>query len=245
MITHIRVKNFKSWEDSTKVELAPLTGFFGTNSSGKSSLLQMLLLLKQTAEHPDSEEVIFFGDENSRVNLGDFHEVIHGHKEEELLELEFGCKLLEPSTITSLQAIDQYRQQYDYAPIDIDRFTFHTAIKDMSIDCFFYIVGPEATDKIKWENGNLYYGNRHAASMSTSGTNCYGHRIGLTDGFLSLLSSAFEKLFNHVYPLGPTRIRPKRSYHWAGTNPNSVGQTGEDMIASLLNRARRSTNNSL
>ena len=42
MITHIRVKNFKSWEDSGEVKLAPLTGFFGTNSSGKSSLLQML-----------------------------------------------------------------------------------------------------------------------------------------------------------------------------------------------------------
>ena len=59
MITHIRMKNFKSWADSGKVELAPLTGFFGTNSSGKSSLLQMLLLLKQTMEHKDAEEVIF------------------------------------------------------------------------------------------------------------------------------------------------------------------------------------------
>ena len=62
MITHIRMKNFKSWQDSKRVELAPLTGFFGTNSSGKSSLLQMLLLLKQTI---GSDEVLFFGDENS------------------------------------------------------------------------------------------------------------------------------------------------------------------------------------
>ena len=60
MITHIRMKNFKSWSDSGEVKLAPLTGFFGTNSSGKSSLLQMLLLLKQTVGR---EEVIFFGDD--------------------------------------------------------------------------------------------------------------------------------------------------------------------------------------
>ena len=46
MITHIRMKNFKLWKNSGEVKLAPLTGFFGTNSSGKSSLLQMLLLLK-------------------------------------------------------------------------------------------------------------------------------------------------------------------------------------------------------
>ena len=81
MITHIRMKNFKSWEDSGEVKLAPLTGFFGTNSSGKSSLLQMLLLLKQTIGR---DEVIFFGDENSLVNLGNFREVIHGHKDEEI-----------------------------------------------------------------------------------------------------------------------------------------------------------------
>ena len=36
-------------------------------------------------------------------------------------------------------------------------------------------------------------------------------------------------------PLGPTRVHPKRFYHWEGTNPDSVGQSGEDMIASLLN----------
>ena len=69
MLTHIRMKNFKSWADSGEVKLAPLTGFFGANSSGKSSLLQMLLLLKQTI---GSEKVLFFGDENSLVNLGSF-----------------------------------------------------------------------------------------------------------------------------------------------------------------------------
>ena len=52
---------------------------------------------------------------------------------------------------------------------------------------------------------------------------------------ITLLSSEFKKLFNHIYPLGPTRVHPKRLYHWEGTNPDSVGQTGEDMIASLLN----------
>ena len=73
MITHIRMKNFKSWKDSGEVKLAPLTGFFGTNSSGKSSLLQMLLLLKQTI---GKSEVIFFGDENSLIYLGTFREVV-------------------------------------------------------------------------------------------------------------------------------------------------------------------------
>ena len=234
MITHIRMKNFKSWEDSDEVKLAPLTGFFGTNSSGKSSLLQMLLLLKQTVGR---EEILFFGDEKSLVNLGNFREVIHGHKEEELLELEFGGRLLKPLTIRTLQEIDKYRQRYEFATSDIDSFTFDTAIRGnasgMSIDSLSYTVGPEAIDKIKWENGNLYYGNKFAYSVS--GTNCYGRRTKITDAFLSPLSSVFENLFKHVYPLGPSRIQPKRLYHWEGEDPESVGQNGENMIDSLLN----------
>ena len=48
MFTKIQMTNFKSWKESGEVRLAPLTAFFGANSSGKSSLLQMLLLIKQT-----------------------------------------------------------------------------------------------------------------------------------------------------------------------------------------------------
>ena len=46
MITELSVQNFKSWKDTGKRQIAPLTGFFGANSSGKTSLLQTLLMLK-------------------------------------------------------------------------------------------------------------------------------------------------------------------------------------------------------
>ena len=123
MITHIRVKNFKSWQDSGEVKLVPLTGFFGTNSSGKSSLLQMLLLLKQTAEHANSEEIFFFGDESSHVNLGNFREVIHAHNLNELLELEFGAELMEPRSVSSpMRGHGLWKSK-------IDRFTFNTVVR--------------------------------------------------------------------------------------------------------------------
>ncbi len=70
MITLMQVRNFKSWRESGTVKLAPLTCFFGANNSGKSSLLQTLLLLKQTTEDSAGETPIFFGDKNARVDLG-------------------------------------------------------------------------------------------------------------------------------------------------------------------------------
>ena len=46
----LSVRGFKSLRDRVEVELRPLTLLSGRNSSGKSSLMQPLLLLKQTAE---------------------------------------------------------------------------------------------------------------------------------------------------------------------------------------------------
>jgi predicted ATPase len=51
-ITAITVKGFKSLYDETRIELRPLTILAGRNSSGKSSVMQPLLLLKQTLEQP-------------------------------------------------------------------------------------------------------------------------------------------------------------------------------------------------
>jgi len=49
-ITRIAVTGFKSLANKTDVEIRPLTVLAGANSSGKSSLMQPLLLMKQTLE---------------------------------------------------------------------------------------------------------------------------------------------------------------------------------------------------
>jgi predicted ATPase len=61
MIKNLRLVNFKSWEDTKDIKLSSLSGFFGTNSSGKTSLIQSLLLLKQTVESSDRKLTLDFG----------------------------------------------------------------------------------------------------------------------------------------------------------------------------------------
>jgi AAA15 family ATPase/GTPase len=89
MLTQIHAKNFKSWADTGQLRIAPLTGFFGTNSSGKSSLLQLLLLLKQTAEARDPNIVLKTqGGKDGLVDLGLVTDVIHQYSEN--IFFEFG-----------------------------------------------------------------------------------------------------------------------------------------------------------
>ena len=51
-ITKIAVKGFKSIAEECSIDIRPLTILAGANSSGKSSIMQPLLMLKQTLEAP-------------------------------------------------------------------------------------------------------------------------------------------------------------------------------------------------
>src|SRR5271163_3899955 len=99
MIRKLRIKNFKGWRDTGDVRFAPLTVLFGTNSSGKSSLEQFFLMLRQTVESSDRKLVLHPGDRESVVNLGSFEEMIHGRDKLAKLEFSFEWGLPKPLTV--------------------------------------------------------------------------------------------------------------------------------------------------
>lgn len=80
MITNMSLENFKSWKEEVNIRMAPITGLFGSNSSGKTSLLQLLLMLKQTTESPDRAQVLHLGDDKSLVELGTYKDIVFDHR---------------------------------------------------------------------------------------------------------------------------------------------------------------------
>jgi hypothetical protein len=87
-LTSLRLRNFKSWRDTGELRLAPITALFGTNSSGKTSLLQSLLLMRQTTESPDRKRVLEMGGPGSLVDLGTAQDVQFGHDASNNVSLE-------------------------------------------------------------------------------------------------------------------------------------------------------------
>ena len=232
MITHIRVENFKSWQDSGEIKLAPLTGFFGTNSSGKSSLLQMLLLLKQTV---GKEEVLFFGDSTSLVNLGSFHEVIHRHRLQSHLGFELECKFT--------HSRPAYKIPEDGSPWEqtIDQFAIDSLMRfengELVVERLLYGYAQGRSAEIVCEKGNASLRNWYGEKEKIELENCYGilsSGTTETEKFLRKFSSAFEELFSYVYYLGPARVHPKRHYHWTGDHPEDIGRWGDKVIDALL-----------
>ena len=90
MLTHLRLQGFKAWKDTGDIALRPITGIFGANSSGKTSLIQALLLLKQTAESSDRNLTLHFGDRNTPTDLGDFSSAVHRHDPAGAIEVSLG-----------------------------------------------------------------------------------------------------------------------------------------------------------
>lgn len=65
----IRLKNFRSFEDTGWIDLRPITVLVGANSSGKSSFLRFFPLLRQTYEESPTSGLLWYG---RLVDFGDF-----------------------------------------------------------------------------------------------------------------------------------------------------------------------------
>ena len=79
MLKSLEFENFKSWGGRHRLEFGRITGLFGANSSGKSSIIHLLLLLKQTAEARDSNLVFNFGVDSSYIALGSYLDIVTDH----------------------------------------------------------------------------------------------------------------------------------------------------------------------
>ena len=227
MITELRVQNFKSWQDTETRQFAPLTGLFGANNSGKTSILQVLLLLQQTVGAENLDFPINFGIGNkSQVNLGDFGAVIHRHNKTFNLGISVSWKLpkkikignnLTDSLSFSTSIIEKY------GSVMLERFRYTVNDRDFEIG---------------WTDRG--YRLKHNM-VDVDPFRCYGvvNPMGPLEEF-SPLREAFEDLYSRVHYLGPLREPPQHHYAWEGDYPKDVGLHGEKMIPALLsNRTLR------
>ena len=245
MITRLRAQNFKSWKDTGDLRLGRLTGLFGTNSSGKTSILQILPLLKQTAEFSDRNRVLYTGTDESPVTLGTLLDIIHGHHAEAAVELRL--------TWTDEQSlVDHQNEPSDslYSPAGI---SFRTSIisgkEGPTVDSFEYGLGKFGQERVGMRRSLVEEGKyelihqRGQQKLDTSPVGapikCYGFPPDALREFgdiayLPDLQLAFENLFRKVHYLGPLRSYPWRVYEWGGEKPLDAGWNGDQAIPALL-----------
>ena len=224
MITELRSQNFKSWQDTGTLQFAPLTGLFGANSSGKTSILQVLLMLKQTVDRPpDWNEPLYFGNEESLVNLGNFGTVIHKHKQDLSLDISVSWK---SSTVVD---INKYIRFYN---LNVETLSSSQGDRDRSEEISF------STNIARGVVNNSYYvTDLYRFDVQQPDLfRCYGFRTARNQimEISSRFERDFENLFSQILYLGPLREHPRHRYTWEGDHPKGIGQEGEKAISALL-----------
>lgn len=257
MLTSLRVRGFKSWADTGDVRLAPITGLFGTNSSGKTSILQLLLMLKQTVDSTDRAQVLNLGDDRGLVDLGTFRDVVHGHANPATLEWEIHWRPDEPLDIADPDALRRTLFTADEiafrarvcefgengsSRVVVDKFSYETSggAPTEPRRSFAMKRRPQSADRYDLDSVNFAYRRTVGRPPSLPPpVKCYGFPDQVYAAYqnvslLAELQLAFEELFGHVYYLGPLREYPKRQYIWAGGQPSDVGRRGERAVDALL-----------
>ncbi|ODV49936.1 putative ATPase [Methanohalophilus euhalobius] len=95
MIKNIHLENFKGLQNSQKIDLKPLTVLCGTNSSGKSTIIQSLLLLKQTFENQSRYGKIVLN--GQYVHMGSFKNIVYNQNKKNEVKISFEIEPLNNS----------------------------------------------------------------------------------------------------------------------------------------------------
>lgn len=250
MLTQLRIQNFKSWRDTGQMRFAPLTGFFGTNSSGKTSILQMLLLMKQSAEARDRSQVLFLGDDHAYVNLGGFFDIVHNHQEDYSIDFQVKWTPKRPNILQQTLFEPQL-----FLGSDIVSFSASIGFIDQIITLGKMIyaqdehtIGIELNSVAEIQNPtyqiidvNNSLGLRDLESSHTF--SAPGQFFNFPDSleihyFYDFIASEFVSLFRellyNIQYLGPLRDYPSRTYLWRGSRISNIGSRGEYTIPALL-----------
>ena len=261
MLKSLKIENFKAWRE-VDLQLAPVTGFFGTNSSGKSSLLQFLLMLKQTKNATDRRIVLDFGGESGLVNLGTYKDVVHNQDAENFMSWSLEWSLPESLKIRnpggtkdeilfsgdSLEAGCLLRGMprgilflHDLV-YKVDSIEFRLRHIENSPGNKFELHTDSAQFQFKRNVGRAWKLPSPIKTHLFPDETRYFYQNA---DFLGEFEIAYEKFMDSIYYLGPLREFPKRDYAWAGSFPADVGQRGEYAIAAILAATRDNETRSL
>jgi predicted ATPase len=264
MLTKLEVSNFKAWE-KLDIKLGRVTGLFGTNSSGKSSILQFLLMLKQTKNATDRGLVLDLGGFNELVNLGTFESIVHKHQITSTLEWKIEWELSKTLKIPNpLGKRSDILFQGDVlgtkAKVSFKNQEMKSQLLAYSFDKHIFEMKPKESIKetkdyalqVNSKSSTNFQFVRQKGRVWTMPSPIKTHLFPdqaktyyQNADFLSFFESEYESMMDQIYYLGPLREYPKREYPWSGASPFGVGSRGEWTIDAILSASNRKEKRSL
>ncbi|MHC2255112.1 putative ATPase [Bradyrhizobium embrapense] len=252
MLESLDLRSFKSWREA-KIDFAPITGLFGTNSSGKSSLIQFLLMLKQTREERDRSTVLQLN--GPYVELGQYSDIVNGGDIDKRLQWDIRFRPNEKvelidatgSKTAVAAAGDVFGISSEVVAQRLPRtgtLSMRSSFLEYSLSGISFRLALKSESSSEYElvsaGGNFEFIRNRGRAWALPGpirsyafpdqARTYYQNAQL----LSDLEATYEQEVDNLYYLGPLRVRPSRDYIWTGTRPIDVGNAGERTIEALV-----------
>lgn len=238
MLTHLKLDNFKIWRSTGPVRLAPLTLLLGTNSSGKSSLIQSLLLMRQTVKGSDAGLDLNLGnpDAGDTVTMGQFRDLLcrNGMASESTpanqVGIEFRWAPLGSDASDTTMFSARYRSgsagsaELDYLRLGQDGKGFTVERRKPGI--YRLLLGSQA----RRVGQSADFRPERSFAFSAATLNKLG---SLADEILPVGPALLDELSRIIY-LGPVRQLARRDYVWSGRMPAHIGDDGGRAVDVLI-----------
>jgi energy-coupling factor transporter ATP-binding protein EcfA2 len=239
VFTHLNLTNFKIWRSTStpeqpRLDLAPITLLLGTNSSGKSSLIQSLLLIRQTVTSGDETLDLNLGnpDDGDTLTLGNFDDVRSRGAERQPMVIEFGWR----EEATSANGL--FNAHYQKGPdgqASLVRLTVQQDAESGFVASLgrrggysLNIHGQRNARPARIEHKPLQSFRLSEALLANLGRN------GSIGNRLRPVALAVQDELARIRYLGPVRATPQRSYSWNGKLLAALGDDGAHAAQALI-----------
>jgi len=237
MLTHLKLENFKIWRSTGPVRLAPITLLLGTNSSGKSSLIQSLLLIRQTVKGDDPNLDLNLGnpDADDSVTLGQFKDLLcrHGAASESTSATQVGIEF-RWSEHGQAESSTLFSARYNKGPAGSAELAFLRLGKDgqgFSVQRRkpgIYRLSLATQAKPLGQSADFRPERSFAFSAATL------NKLGAQAELIKTIGPALLDELGRIIYLGPVRRLAQRDYVWAGRMPAHIGDDGAKAVDALI-----------
>lgn len=248
MISKIHLKNFKALRDTGELEIKPITFLVGPNSSGKTSLIQAILALRQTVRSQDPHTPLILDDDY--INLGSYRDAVFGHDEQNEIFIGFEMSKMKWEIVFSIYRSGNNQGAIYLKSLDFDgenismpqkekgkivkkTINFSIIKKGRSGGHFITTKDEKNFDEQPIELSKFY-------GILFKKYKDFGKYFDYLQAHPSLLfanmvaGKLIEDIFKNIYHIGPSRDEPERTYTATGASPSEVGKWGEGSVNILL-----------
>jgi predicted ATPase len=222
-LAEIGVGGFKSFANLTKIELGALSILAGANSSGKSSIMQPLLLMKQTLEAPYDPGILLLDGPN--------------------------VKFTSSEQFLSTQSLSEENFKGFQVFIGVNHFSFQSEFQwsiehGLSSYSQTYTLGEEEIVlRLNMESSEIhaaapfgFFLSKHPAQVSRK--RCF-LIVQQGNGSHLITSEIFADVFRSMIHVPGVRSNPERIYKTAATDGDTFSGLFENYVVSVVDRFQK------